>query len=129
MAIKILLVDDSILARMAVKKYIPNNLECELHEAADGAHGIAQYKIINPDIVIVDLTMPVMSGFAVLAEIRKMNHDARVIVLSADVQQKTIEKVMELGAFRILRKPPQKDEIQLAITDALAPGESGGKAR
>jgi two-component system chemotaxis response regulator CheY len=129
MAIKILLVDDSILARMAVKKYIPDNLECELHEAADGAQGIKQYRNINPDIVIVDLTMPVMSGFAVLAEIKKINHNARVIVLSADVQQKTIEKVMELGAFRILRKPPQKDEIRLAIADALALGGSGGEAR
>ncbi len=128
MAIKILVVDDSILARMAVKKYIPNHLECELYEAADGAQGIKQYKDINPDIVIVDLTMPIVSGFAVLGEIKKINHDARVIVLSADVQKKTIEKVMELGAFKILRKPPQKDEIQSAITDALAPGESGGKA-
>ncbi len=128
MAIKILLVDDSILARMAVKKYIPNYLECELYEAADGAQGIKQYKTFDPDIVIMDLTMPIMSGFAVLGEIKKINHDAKVIVLSADVQKKTIEKVMELGAFRILRKPPQKDEIQLAITDALALAGSGGEA-
>jgi two-component system, chemotaxis family, chemotaxis protein CheY len=127
MAIKILLVDDSLLARMAVKKYLPDDLECELYEAADGAQGIKQYKKINPDIVFMDLTMPVMSGFAVLGEIKKTNPDAKVVVLSADVQKRTIEKVMELGAFRILRKPPQKDDIRKAVADALFLGESGGK--
>ena len=124
MAIKILLVDDSLLARMAVKKYIPKDLECELYEAADGVQGIKQYKKIKPDIVFMDLTMPVMNGFAVLGEITKTDPDAKVIVLSADVQKRTIEKVTDLGAFRILRKPPQKDDIQKAVADALAFGES-----
>jgi two-component system chemotaxis response regulator CheY len=127
MAIKILIVDDSLLARMAVKKCIPEDLECELFEAADGVQGIKKYIEIGPDIVFMDLTMPVMSGFAVLGEIKKINPDAKVIVLSADVQKRTFEKVTELGAFRMLRKPPQKEEIQKAVADALAFGGPGGR--
>ena len=128
MPLKILVIDDSLLARMAVKKCLPEDLPCELYEATDGAQGIKLFGEHTPDIVFTDLTMPVIGGFAVLEMIRNRNPLVPVIVLSADIQKRTFEKVMELGAFRMLRKPPQKEEIRRAVTDALASGAAGGTA-
>jgi two-component system chemotaxis response regulator CheY len=126
MPLKILVIDDSLLARMAVKKSLPESPPYELAEAADGAQGIKLFGEMAPDIVFTDLTMPVISGFAVLEMLRKLDPRVPVIVLSADIQKRTYEKVMELGAFRMLRKPPQKEEIRRALADALALRTAGG---
>ncbi len=114
---KVLIIDDSLLARMAVKKCIPDD-RYDVTEASDGASGLIKYKEIGPDITFLDLTMPVMDGFKVLEEVRKINDKALVIVLTADIQTKTREKVMALGAFTVLKKPPIKNEILEAIERA-----------
>jgi len=120
MPVKILVIDDSVLARMAVKKSLPEDLAAEIAEAADGAEGIKRFREFAPDLVFTDLTMPVIGGFAVVEMINKMKPEVPVIVLSADIQKRTFEKVMELGAFRMLRKPPQKEEVRQTLADALA---------
>jgi two-component system chemotaxis response regulator CheY len=111
---KVLVIDDSLLARMAVKKCIPDD-RYDIFEANDGASGLNKYKEVRPDITLLDLTMPLMDGFKVLEEIKKINDKAVVIVLTADIQTKTREKVMALGAFTVLKKPPIRNEILEAI--------------
>lgn len=128
MAVKVLVIDDSLLARMAVRKSLPEDPPCEVVEAADGAQGIKQFREVTPDIVFTDLTMPVINGFAVVEMIQEIDPRVPVIVLSADIQKRTFEKVMELGAFRMLRKPPQKEEIRRAVADALALRATGKTA-
>ena len=125
MPVKILVIDDSLLARMAVRKSLPEDPPCEVFEAADGAQGIKQFHESAPDIVFTDLTMPVIGGFAVIEMINKMKPEVPVIVLSADIQKRTFEKVMELGAFRMLRKPPQKEEVRQTLAEALASRDPG----
>ncbi|MCX8027877.1 MAG: response regulator [Thermodesulfovibrionales bacterium] len=115
---KVLVVDDSLLARMAVKKHI-NAEAFEIYEANDGAKGVALYKEIMPDFVFLDLTMPVMDGFKALEEIKKINPNALVVVLTADIQIKTTEKIMELGAYKVLKKPPVKEEIENTIKEII----------
>lgn len=115
---KFLVVDDSLLARMAVKKYIDTNI-FDIYEASDGAKAVAEYKNIIPDITFLDLTMPVMDGFKALEEIKKINPKAIVVVLTADIQVKTTEKIMELGAYRALKKPPVKEEVESTIKEIL----------
>ncbi len=118
MKLRLLLIDDSLLARMAVKKCISNLDKFDIYEAADGASGLAKYREIHPDITLLDLTMPVMDGFKTLEEIRKIDERAIVIILTADIQKKTTERVMSLGAFMALKKPPIKEEVIDALKKA-----------
>lgn len=124
---KILIVDDSVVARMGVKNCILKDASYEIYEAFDGFMGVEEFKRVSPDITFLDMTMPVMSGIQALEEIKKIDENAIVIVITADVQPKTIEKVKELGALTLLRKPPKKEDIINAIAKAKEIRESKEK--
>lgn len=119
MSRKVLIVDDSPISRKMLKSCFPKEDSYEFYEAGDGLIGFEMYKEIRPDITFMDLTMPVMDGATSLAEIRKFDPQALVIVSTADVQIKSITQVMEFGAFMVLKKPPSKE----LILDALAQSE------
>lgn len=112
MAKKILIVDDSPISRKMLKSCIPVDSVGELLEAGDGLAGLEAFKASAPDITFLDLTMPVMDGVQALEEMKKHNPEAVVIVATADIQAKSIEKVMGLGAFDVLKKPPTKESVR-----------------
>jgi len=112
MAKKILIVDDSPISRKMLKSCFPAGYVKELLEAGDGLAGLNIFKEALPDITFLDLTMPVMDGVQALEEMKKHNPDAVIIVATADVQAKSIEKVMGLGAFNVLKKPPTKESVK-----------------
>jgi two-component system chemotaxis response regulator CheY len=119
MIAKILIVDDSPVSRKIMRSCMPAANEYELFEAGDGKSGIDKYVELRPDVTFMDLTMPVMDGMQALQEIIKIDPKAVVIVCTADVQMKTIFKVMNLGALMVVRKPINKQ----AIDDALQKAE------
>jgi two-component system chemotaxis response regulator CheY len=115
---KILIVDDSPVSRKIMKRSMPADKEYDLFEAGDGQSGIDKYVELNPDVTFMDLTMPVMDGMQALQEIIKIDPKAVVIVCTADVQMKTIFKVMNLGALMVVRKPINKQAIDDALSKA-----------
>ena len=119
MARKLLIVDDSPIARKITKRVLPKEEDFEITEAVNGLEGLNKYKEIDPDITFMDLTMPVMDGVEALEEILKVDKNAIVIVSTADVQPKSIEKVMSLGAFDVIRKPPKQEKIQEVMLKAF----------
>lgn len=124
---KILIVDDSPVARKMLKNSIPKNKGYEIFEATDGQDGIKKYQMLKPDVVFMDLTMPGVDGYTALEEIRKLNKNAMVIVTTADVQPKSISNVMERGAFTLLKKPAKANIIEDALNKAeLAIKENNG---
>jgi two-component system chemotaxis response regulator CheY len=114
----VLIVDDSPISRKMLKSCFPKDKSYEFHEAGDGLAGLEQYKQLGPDITFMDLTMPVMDGATSIAEIRKFDPKALIIVSTADVQIKSITRVMELGAFMVLKKPPSKESVLEALTQS-----------
>jgi two-component system, chemotaxis family, chemotaxis protein CheY len=112
---KILIVDDSPIARKILKSCIPTDYAYELHEAVNGKDGLEKYNELNPDITFLDLTMPIMTGDECLREIKKSDEKAVVIIITADIQTKSIMNVMDLGALAVLKKPPSKESIQKAF--------------
>lgn len=116
---KILIIDDSIVARMGLKRAIPKDVSYEFTEAVDGADGVEKFKKVAPDVVFLDLTMPVMTGFQALDEIMKIDKKAVVIVVTADIQKKTIDRVLEAGALLVISKPPSQEEIRSALEKAV----------
>ena len=65
---KILIVDDSPIARKMLKSCLPKDQEYEFHEAGDGKEGFGKYMEINPDLTFMDLTMPIMTGYESIDE-------------------------------------------------------------
>lgn len=115
---KILVVDDSMLSRMAIKKCLAEIGNFEIKEAADGQQGLETFKDFAPDLTFLDLTMPKMSGFEALKLIKEQKPDALVIVMTADTQKKTSDIILELGALMLLNKPPKQANINQAILKA-----------
>lgn len=114
---KIVVADDSNLIRMKLKKLLQN--EFEVIEAVNGRDALVKIKIEQPDIVLSDLLMPEMDGFELLRRIQMDGLQVPVVVLTADIQLETNQKCTELGAFKVLNKPPNKDELLDALNNAL----------
>ncbi len=116
----ILIVDDSPIARKMLKSCLPKDQGFEYHEAGDGKEGFEKYQELNPDVTFMDLTMPVMTGYESIEKIIEFDKNAIIIVVTADVQMKAIKTVMDSGAFMVLRKPLEKEEINMALDKALS---------
>lgn len=107
---QIMVVDDSWLTRRALK----NMLEGDGHGVLEASHGLEALTMMDahsPEIIILDLLMPEMDGFALLAELKKRGSKIPVIVVSADIQNTAREKCLSLGATGFLNKPPKRDEL------------------
>lgn len=114
---KILIVDDSAIARKFLIKSLPQGIDIELKECTNGQECVDIYPVFKPNLVFLDLTMPVMDGVEALERIKKMNPAAIVYVLTADIQKSTYEKIMALGAYKFLKKPPTKEIIGSAVME------------
>jgi two-component system chemotaxis response regulator CheY len=110
---KILIVDDSKLSRLTILKRMPAAIKdaADIFQGANGAEAVDLYKEHRPDIVFLDLTMPVMDGFEALAHIRDFDKNSRVHVVTADIQAKSQEKVMALGAIAVEAKPIGEERL------------------
>lgn len=117
---KILIVDDSIVARMSVKSCIPKDQDHQLAEAADGVTAMEMFRSMQPDVTFLDITMPDKNGLEVLEELRSEYPEAVIIILSADIQKQTQERAQQLGAFSIVKKPPVKEVVQAELAKALS---------
>ena len=116
---KILIVDDSGFSRNTVKRALGDGyVFCE---AENGALGLQRYDEEKPDLVILDLTMPGMTGLEVLEKLKEMDASARVIVNSADIQDFNRSRAMELGALHFVNKPVQPDILRGLVAGALKP--------
>jgi len=104
--LKVLVVDDSKIARMGVIKSIkevyPN---AQLLQAINGLEAVELYEKENPDVVFLDLTMPVMDGYEALGKIMEINKEAQVIVITADIQNEAKLRVLVAGAKNMYPKP------------------------
>jgi CheY-like chemotaxis protein len=115
---KVLLVDDSATARSIVSRVLGTNYE--LVDVSSGEDALVAIEQSPPDLIILDLLMPGMDGFAVLAALKERSNHIPVLVLSADIQHSTRERVLALGACNIVNKPPRPDSFRKAVDDALA---------
>ncbi|MDD2895979.1 MAG: response regulator [Aliarcobacter sp.] len=104
---KVLVTDDSKMARKMVIKVLTDILKesVEIYEAQNGQEALDLYKQVLPNIVFLDLTMPIMDGFEALSKIKEFDKDAKVIIISADIQKLSIDKASQLGAFNFIKKP------------------------
>ena len=118
MKAKILLVDDSALARRAVRQML-ESAGYDVAEADDGMIGLERYFLEKPDLVLLDLVMKGMNGLDVLTKLHQLDAAARVIVVSADVQNSSREMAVSSGASGFLNKPVDRAGLLAAVAKAL----------
>ena len=100
----IMIVDDSNYTRRTHRRILESEGHT-VHEASTGMAALEGYFVHQPDLVLLDLTMEDMGGLEVLQKMRELRPDARVIVVSADVQRSTARLVTDSGALAFLGKP------------------------
>src|ERR1041385_5097106 len=118
---KVLVVDDSNLARRMMRRML-EELGHQVEEATDGASALERYYLAHPDIVMLDMVMNGMYGLEVLAKMRELNPDVRVIVATADIQTSTRERARAAGAAAFVTKPVNSKELATVLTSVIERG-------
>lgn len=114
--IRVLLIEDHFLARMALHSVFAGHPQITIvGEAADGEQGIALYRELLPDVVVLDLRLPRVSGFDVIATLRKERQPARIVVLSNYQGSEDIYRAIQAGAMAYLTKDASGEEVISAI--------------
>ena len=121
MTIDILIVDDHSVVRQGLKMFL--GLDPELNvigEASNGSEAIELAKKLKPDVVLMDLMMPVMDGVTATQEIRHKLPDVEVIALTSVLEDASVVGAVRAGAIGYLLKDTQADELCRAIKAAAA---------
>lgn len=114
--IRILLVEDQYFARLALHSVIDAREEMRIvAESANGAEAVALYRAHRPDLVMMDLRLPGLSGFDAIRAIRNENPEARILVLSNYEGVADVERALTLGALGYLTKDADADLLVEAI--------------
>src|SRR5262245_15907569 len=108
---KILLVDDEAHVRKFVSLIVHSLGAPTVIEASNGLEAVDLYRREKPDLVLLDVNMPILDGIGTLREIRKIDPDAVVVMLTSLANRQTVEESIELGASNYIRKDTPKDEI------------------
>jgi two-component system chemotaxis response regulator CheY len=118
MTTRVLIVDDSALSRRSLRQIL-ETAGCEVVEAEDGLVALERYFLEKPDVVMLDLVMRGMYGLDVLQKLRELDGEARIVVVSADIQSSSRELAEQAGAKAFVNKPFDKAEILGALSTAL----------
>lgn len=121
MSIRILLVDDHAVVRQGLRMFLGLDPELDIiGEAADGAEALRMAHALKPDVVLMDLVMPVMDGISAIGAIRRELPDTEVIALTSVLEDEKVIGAVKAGAIGYLLKDTQAEELCRAIKAAAA---------
>jgi len=118
-AIRVLVADDHLIARAGVSAIV--NAQCDMAvvgEAANGQQALALYRQCRPDVVLMDMRMPLMNGIEAASAILREFPEARIVVLSTYGGQEDIRRALKAGVQAYLTKDVPHDELIFAIRTA-----------
>lgn len=118
MNLRILIVDDLSFMRNAIREIIESQGFQVAGEAENGEIGVQRYQETQPDVVLMDITMPVLDGIESLRRIIALDEDAKVVMCSALGQQEYIIKAIQFGAKDFIVKPFRPERIVSAVRKA-----------
>ncbi len=110
----LLVVDDAAFMRMRCSKLLTES-GYQVIEAENGLQAVKQYEAHRPDAVLLDITMPEMDGLTALREIRKLDPNAKVAMVTAMGQQSTVMEALKAGARDFVLKPFQSDRVLATV--------------
>jgi DNA-binding NarL/FixJ family response regulator len=121
MTIRILITDDHLVVRQGLRLFLSDDPEMEVvGEAADGAQAVKLAQELKPDIVLMDMLMPVMDGITATAQIRSALPDTEVIAITSVLEDSAVIGAVKAGAIGYLLKDADPEELRTAIKAAAA---------
>lgn len=114
----ILVTDDAAFMRMALKSMLEKNGFKVVGEAENGEIAVEKYMLLKPDIVTLDITMPIMDGIEALTKIKAFDKNAKVMMISALGQETVVRKAVIAGALGFVIKP-FNEEIIMKVFNKL----------
>lgn len=120
MALRILTVDDSKTVRIIIRNAF-KRFDCEIFEAGHGVEGLEKARTIKPDLMLLDITMPVMDGIELLGKLRAEAElqNIPVVMLTAEGQKTTAEQAIALGSRGYITKPFSNDALIQQISKII----------
>lgn len=124
---RVILADDSMFQRFTLSKMV-KNAGFEVIEAANGQECLDALGRDLPDLVLLDLNMPVRNGFDILETLQAQGSRVPVVVISADIQESSKQRCLALGARGMLGKPVQEQPLIEMIRELTGQDEAQGSA-
>ena len=128
----VLIVDDVSYVRKTLKQILTARGFKVVGEAENGEEAVRLYGETRPDIVTMDLAMPLMNGVDAVRAILQQDPEARIVILSAMMQEHLVSEAIQAGARDYILKPFQTDEVMKVMNEVCgignAPSVSGGAA-
>jgi two-component system, chemotaxis family, chemotaxis protein CheY len=116
---KVLVVDDSTTMRKIISQQLKSEAYDVCGEASDGKEALERYKELAPDVVTMDINMPVMDGLDSLKSILAYDAKARVVMLTSEGQKDIVMNALSAGAKGYVVKPPNKAALCERVKSAL----------
>lgn len=113
--VKILIVDDSRTSRKILKGILEGEGYEIIGEATNGQEGYDKYVELKPDVVTLDITMPVMDGLDALKKIKGEYPDAKVVMVTAAGQKTKMVEAVQSGANEFVSKPFEAEQLKAVI--------------
>ncbi|MBF0122780.1 MAG: response regulator [Candidatus Omnitrophica bacterium] len=102
---KIFIVDDEVGLRQSMRAFIAPRFECDIWEAGNAQEVLAKLKTDQPDIILLDIKMPGVSGLDIIGDIKKLSPEARIVIVSAWNSGEVMSRAVEMGAEDYISKP------------------------
>jgi CheY-like chemotaxis protein len=115
----IMLVDDEAHIRKFISLLLRHLGVSKIFEATNGSEALELYKKETPDLVMLDVNMPVMDGIETLRALKALNPDCVVVMLTSLANRQTIDEAVALGAANYIRKDAPPEEIGRALADTI----------
>jgi len=112
-----MIADDSSSIRLVLEDILSIGEHEVVYQAENGVEAVEKYFSLKPDILLMDLTMPKKDGLTALKEIKKIDPDAKIIMLSAADSMKLIDDCLEAGAVTFISKPFDFNMVLKAIRE------------
>lgn len=116
---RIVVVDDAPIVRLMLKDILQENGYEVVAECSNGSEAVAKFTELKPDLVTMDIIMPEKDGIQSLEEILAIDHDAKVVMVSAVDQRESLMRAIKLGAVDYIVKPFENERVISAVKNAL----------
>jgi two-component system, chemotaxis family, chemotaxis protein CheY len=120
MQVRVLVVDDETITRKMVIQVLKSQGYDVIGEAENGLEGVQLYKNLKPDLVTMDVRMPRMDGINALEQIKKINPNAKVVMLTAENDKETVMKLLKGGAANYVVKPIERNILLQKVKEAYS---------
>jgi two-component system chemotaxis response regulator CheY len=116
---RILVADDALFMRVTLKNILNQHGYEVAGEATNGREAVEMYKNLKPDLVTMDITMPEMDGISAVREIKKMDPNARIVMVTAMGQKNLVVEAIQAGAKDFIVKPFQPERVIESVQKLL----------